>query len=309
MTTNHQASNETAATVVRPSLPADEVNTNLEDYAQQVELPPYAAPVEPSFSFPLVQYAKGVVVVSGRRPQKHTGFLIETEQSAEVDGLFEGQGMPTVRVRHRNGTEGVYWQLETLKSYILCKAVPDGYGPDVWERTGIAYVWNPYRDTYLFGSQLQCLLFSQGLLQLGYTQPLVLTLSRTVTTHFVNRVLRRHEAMINAIKKALKKHNKPDGIGFYGYWMELVKGEEVTVKNGGSYFAPAIAMPSPLTVGYVREHQTPADHQAIIESFLPVLPQWAQEASARLVRPPREINDSVTQEEPEPLEEVPEPED
>ena len=293
MSTNH----ETAAPVASN---ADEANTNLDEYAQQAELPVYAAPVEPSFSFPLVQYAKGVLIVSGRKQQKHTGFQIEMEQSAELDALLEGQSN-AVRVRHRNGTEGNYWQLETLKGYILCKAVPDGYGPQVWQHTGMAYVWNPYKDTYMYGSQLQCLFFSQGLLQLGYTQPLVLTFSRTVTEHFVNKVLRRQEAMLNAVKKALKRQDKPADLAFYAYWLEICKGEEVTVKNGGSYFAPALAMPTPLTVGYVKSHQAPAEHLAIIEEFLPALPQWAEAASARLLQPPRDTNANAA-EEPEPPE-------
>ena len=106
--------------------------------------------------------------------------------------------------------------------------------------------------------------------------------------------------MINAVKKALKKHNKPADLAFYSYGMELVKGEEVTVKNGGSYHAPAIAMPLPLTVAYVKAHQTPAEHLATIEEFLPALPQWAQAASLRLVQPPRENgNDSAAPQEPE----------
>lgn len=299
--TNHQttASAETTAIIASNGI-ADDDNGNLEDYAASVDLPSYAAPVEPSYSFPLVLYAKGVTVVSGRKPYKHTGFLIETEQSAEVDSLFDSQGTPAVRVRHRSGTEGVYWQLETLKGYFLCKAVPDGYGPDVWEHSGIPYIWNPYKDTYVYGSQLQCLFFSQGLMQLGYTQPLVLTFSRTVTAHFVNKVLHRQEAFINAIKKALAKHGKPDALGIYAYWAELCKGEEVTVKNGGSYFAPAIAMPSPLTVGYAKTHQTPPDHQAIIESFLPLLPTWAEATSTRLLAPPRDNGNGVATQAPEP---------
>ena len=301
------SSETTTATVPSTAPIDDESNVNLEDYAAEAELPACAAPIEASLTFPLVQYAKGVLVVSGRKPQKYTGFQIETEQSTELDALFEAQGLTPVRVRHQNKKEGNYWQLPSIAGYILCKAIPDGYGPDVW-KTGIPYVWNNHKDTYMFGSQLQCIFFSSGLIKLGYTQPLVLTFSRTVTEHFVSKVLRRQEWMINAVKKALKRQNKPaDHLAFYSYGMELVKGEEVMTKDGGSYFAPAIAMPSPLTVAYVKRQQTPASHLAIIEEFLPALPQWAEAASFRLMQPPREngaVQAAASEPEPEEAEEA-----
>src|SRR5205814_9007189 len=104
-----------------------------------------------------------------------------------------------------------------------------------------------------------------------------------------SKVLRRQEWMLDRVKKALKRQNKPaDHLAFYCFGMELCKGEEVMTKDGGSYLAPAIAMSLPLTAGYVKSQQTPAEHLAIIEEFLPALPQWAQAASLRLVPPPRQ---------------------
>jgi hypothetical protein len=298
---NHETD---AATL--PSIAPDDESMSLDAYAQEAALPPYAAPAEPSYSFPLVQYAKGVLVVSERKPRKHTGFQIETEQNAELDALLDSQGVKVVRVRHRNGTEGDYWQLETLKGYLLCTAVPATYGPEEWKRTGIAYVWNEWRNTYMYGSQLQCIFFSQGLIQLGYTSPLVLTFSRTVTEHFINKVLRRQEAVLSAVSKALKHQNKPADLAFYSYGVELCKGEEVTTKGGGSYYAPAITMPPPNPirefVDYIKAHQTPTEHLAIIEEFLPFLPQWAGTASMRLLQPPRDNGNFATPE-PEQMEE------
>lgn len=277
--------NHKAATIV-PSNP-DETNSNIDDYGATADLPAFAAPIEPTLLFPMIRYAKGVTVVSGAKPIRYTGFHIQTEQSAELDALLEDQGVSSVRVRHQNGNEATYWQLDSIKGSILCTAIPSSYNPEAW-KSGMAYVWNTHRDTYAYGSQLQCLFFAKGLLEVGYAQPMVLSLSRTVTEHFTSRVLRRQEAMIATIKKALKNHGKPDELAFYAYWLELIKGEEVTTKGGGSYFAPALTMPSPLTVEYIKTHETPREHLAIIESHLPILPQWAQAASARLLEPPRE---------------------
>lgn len=274
---------------------------NLDEYAATAELPECVAPVQPSLIFPHIRYAKGVLVVSGKKPTKYTGWHIQTEQSAELDALLESQSIQPVRVRHHSGNEETYWSLDTIKGYILCNAVPGSYGPLSWQ-TGIPYVWNQYAGTYAYGSQLQCLFFMKGLLELGYTQPLVLSFSRTVTEHFVNKVLRRQEALIEAIRKALRKRQKPAALGFYAYWLELSKGtEEVTTKGGGSYFPPMTAIPASLTADYVWEHQTPIEHLAIIESFLPTMLQWAEVTSRRLQEPSRvNGNSNGTNTEPEP---------
>ncbi len=297
---NHTKTNEPAAIV--PAIAAD-ASTVLDDYAAAANLPEYAAPVQPSMSFPVIRYAKGVLVVSGKKPMKYTGWHIQTEQNAELDDLLEAQGIQAVRVRHLSGKEETYWSLDSIKGYILCTGVPVSYGPEVHQTTGIPYVWNDYKGTYVYGSQLQCLFYMKGLLELGYTEPLVLSFSRTVTEQFVNKVLRRQEALIETVKKALRKREKPANLGFYAYWVELVKGtEETTTKGGGSYFPPVTTIPAPLTPDYLREHQTPAEHKEIIEAFLPMLPAWAEATSARLQEPPRMVNgnhDAPAEAEPE----------
>ena len=250
-------------------------------------------------SFPLIRYAKGVTVVSSRKPTKYTGFHIGLEQSAELDDLLSSLGVPAVRVKHKSGNEENYWQLDTLKGYILCTAVPVGHGPEVWRKTGVPYVWNEHANTYNYGSQLQCMLFLMGLLEAGYTAPLVLHLSRTVTEHFLTKVLGRQAAMVELVKKALKRQGKPHDLAIYAYWLELVKSsEEYTTKNGGSYYPPVTTIPAPLTGGYLRSHEAPPEHIAAVEAFLPILPQWAEAASARLQEPPRDTGTAAEPEEP-----------
>jgi hypothetical protein len=302
MTNRKASSNDKDTTIaITTHAAADDENPNLDDYAVAAELPLYVAPVVPSMSFPLIRYAKGVTVVSGRSAKKYTGFHIGTEQSAELDDLFEIMGVPAVRVKHKSGNEESYWQLDSIKGYILATAVPDSYGPQAWRKTGIPYVWNEHRDTYNYGSQLQLLFFMKGLLELGYLSPLVLTLSRTVTDHFVHKVLYRQAAMIEAVKKALKKRGKSDDIAFYAYWLELIKSsEEVTTKGGGSYYPLVTTIPGPLTVGYVKSHEAPLEHVTAVEAFLPILPQWAEATSAKLLEPPRDSdNAAIAGEEPE----------
>src|SRR6266536_3914556 len=112
---------------------------SIDNYAAAAELPPYAAPLQRSYSFPLLQYGNKVTIVSGRRPAAYTGFLIGTEQDATLSDLFEQGDASQVRIRHRNGTEDSYWQFDSIKGYILCHAIPIEYGPDAWQRTGVAY--------------------------------------------------------------------------------------------------------------------------------------------------------------------------
>src|SRR6267154_1199728 len=98
MPSNHKASNETAAAVTAQETSAlSSESTDLDGYAQQAKLPIYAAPVVPSLSFPLIQYAKGVTVVSGKKPTKMTSYMIETDQSAELDAIFEQWGASELR--------------------------------------------------------------------------------------------------------------------------------------------------------------------------------------------------------------------
>src|SRR5436305_4818450 len=136
-------SNHEENTTIVESTPTDDVN--LDNYAAEADLPEYAAPVTPTYTYPLIQYGKKVTVVSTRKPTVSTSFLIATEQDATLDGILEQQlGASEVRIRHRNGSEDTYWQFDTIKCYMLCKAVPVFYGPDVWQKTGVAYVWNEH---------------------------------------------------------------------------------------------------------------------------------------------------------------------
>jgi hypothetical protein len=267
------------------------IRTALDEYVAGLELPEYAVPFVASPDFPVIKYHKGVNVVSGFKPTKYTGWHIAIEQSAELDNLFASMGIPVVRVKHLGGDEVNYWQLNTIDGYILCRSVPPikGYGPDVWQSTGVPYVWNDCKDTYMYGSQLQVLFFLKGLLDLGYTQPLILTLSRTVTEHFVQKVLRRQEAFLEAVKRAFRKSGKVANLAFYAYWMTIAKDEEeTTTKGGGSYYSPAMVIAPPLTIEYVREHQALSAHLEVIESFIPQWDTWAQAASQRLLEPPRD---------------------
>jgi hypothetical protein len=273
------------------------MRTAFDAYVAGLELPAYAVPFEASSNFPMIRYAKGVTVISGRKPAKYTGWHIQVEQSVELDSLFEQKDIPCVRVRHLSGNEENYWQLDSLEGYILCKSVPAEYGPDAWHQTGIAHVWNEHKESYAYGSQLQCLIFLKGLLDLGYTQPLVLSFSRTVTDHFIRNVLRRQEVILEAVKRALRKCSKPDNVAFYAYWVELVRAEEeVATKGGGSYFPPATTIE--LTADYVRSHQATPEHLEIIESFLSSWDAWAESASKLLLEPPRD-NTSLSSEETE----------
>lgn len=272
------------------------IRTALDEYIAGLELPSYAVPFEASPDFPMIRYAKGVNVVSGRKPMKYTGWHIGIEQSAELDSFFESMGVPVVRVKHLSGNEESYWQLDSIKGYILCKSVPSEYGPNSWQKTGIAHVWNEHKDSYSYGSQLQCLFFMKGLLELGYTQPLVLSFSRTVTEHFIQKVLRRQEAFLEAIKRDLRKHGKVANLASYAYWLTLAKSEEeATTKGGGSYCPPIMVVAPPLTVEYVQEHQADPAHLEIIESFVPMWDAWAQSASQRLMEPPRDNETRVAQ--------------
>lgn len=274
------------------------IRTAFDEYVAGLELPSYAVPFEASPDFPMIRYAKGVMVVSGKKPAKYTGWHIGIEQSAELDALFEEMGVPVVRVKHMGGNEESYWQLDSIKGYILCKSVPSEYGPDSWKKTGVCHVWNEQRDTYAYGSQLQCLFFMKGLLELGYEYPLVLSFSRTVTEHFIQKILRRQEAMLEAVKRAMLKRGKTVNLAFYAYWVELLKSEEeVATKGGGSYFPPVTTITPPLTAQYLAEHQALPEHLEIIESFVPQWDAWAEATSKLLLEPPRE--DAKTQEETE----------
>jgi hypothetical protein len=279
------------------------VRSAFDEYCAGLELPEFAVPFEASPAYPVVQYSKGVLVVSGRKDMKYTGWHIAIEQSAELDGYFDKMGIPVVRVRHMNGSEGSYWQLDSITGYLLMKSVPLDHGADSWKQSGIACVWNDCKGTYVHGSQLQCLFFLKGLMDLGYTQPLTLTFSRTVTGQFISGVLRRQEALLDAITRALAKHGRVASLASYAYWVELLPSqEEFTTKKGASYFPPSTTIE--LTPDYVRTHQADPTHIATIEEFLPSWDGWCESASKMLLEPPRDNNRDAEAEATEPPKEA-----
>jgi hypothetical protein len=302
-TTNEQDTTTTTGELITDAQAAfARAAADLDDYLNEANTAPCAAPLEQAFLYPRLQWGKGVEVIGGRKgSQKYTGWLIEVDQELALDEVLNEGGVPLSTVQHMNGNKTVYWKLDSIMGTILCLGVPRKYGAGTWE-TGIPYVWNPYQDKNgkIYGSQLECLFFAQPLLAVGYHKPLRISLSRSVTEHFVKKALLAQLGLIDTLNDLLAKRGKPR-IGLYSYYMTLIKGEEVSTGKGASYHPPVLDLPRPLNRAYLEAHKVPADHLEIIEAYLPKLKPWAKQTALDLAQP---FSDWTVAEptEPEPME-------
>jgi hypothetical protein len=129
----------------------------------------------------------------------------------------------------------------------------------------------------------------------GYNNPLVITLSRTVTEYFVANVLHKQSGLIVMVNSALSKQGRTDSIAFYALWIELMVSDEKCKQKHGQWLQPTMLLPAQVGA-YLREHQVPVEHKAIIENFASSLDAWAKATAQRLVAPrdsePHEIEDT-----------------
>jgi hypothetical protein len=180
---------------------------------------------------PVIQWATGLPTT---RKAIYAGWLIESHKSESLDDALLAAGFDCVNIRHGSGNVVEYWTVETANLFFIAEGVQSigemGSDPT---RHGIAFGWRTLPGGRR-QSQLRARVLLRELLEVGYTDPLLLTLKGTLTGDLIG-CLTRHYDTLDAINPLRAKAGKGAiEVPFYGCSIPLGPGAEVTRGSGGA---------------------------------------------------------------------------
>jgi hypothetical protein len=152
-----------------------------------------------------------------------------------------------------------------------------------WERYGVAFGWRP-KDGRM-QSQLRCRVFVRELLEVGYTEPLLLTLKGTLTGDLIAALTRQYD-VLDAVDAFRQQAGKPPlNPPFYACSIPLGPGAEVTRGSGSASkeITPIVAqIPTPITKEYILARWIRPAWVPLVEGLLDDTRRWS-EATSRLI--------------------------
>lgn len=151
------------------------------------------------------------------------------------------------------------------------------------ERYGVAFGWRTLPDGRP-QSQLKARVFLRELLELGYTEPLTLSVKSTLTGDVLAALTRQYDVLdaIDALRTQQGKAalHPP----FYACSIPIGPGQEVqrgaTQKKG--IVPPVALVPTPITREYLVEHYIRKEWVAPIEALLDATVAWSVATSAQI---------------------------
>lgn len=252
---------------------------------------PPAPPDEPTFTRgparrplarvadPLLQWASGLPT---HDKYFYAGWLVEAHKDAALDQAMDAAGFRTVMIKHGSGNLVTHWAVETANVFVIADGVQAiGEMKDDPTRYGIAFGWRLHNARQQ--SQLRCRVFLRELLDVGYVEPLLLTVKGTLTGDLITALTRQYEVLdANA---ALRKEagKEPWDLPFYAFSIPLGPGREVTRGTGGATkeITPVEAKtPTPITKEYLLTHWTRRAWVPVIEDMLDATRSWSVAESA-----------------------------
>lgn len=232
---------------------------------------------------PLLQWATGLQT---RDRRVYAGWLVEAGKSDDLDLAMQQAGFPKVTIKHGGGEFVNHWAVETANVFVVAEGVQSLQDiKNNEERFGVVLGWKTL-DGGRPQSFLKARVFLRELLEVGYREPLLLTVKSTITGDIIQAFARQYDVLdaIDAFRQLDKKPvlNPP----FYACSIPLGPGQEVQRGSGGNTkeITPPVALtPSPVTKDYVRSHWIKRDWSALIEGMLDGTIQWSIVTSKALV--------------------------
>lgn len=239
---------------------------------------------------PLLQWATSLTTTSR---MIYAGWLIETGRSDALDDAMTRAGFETITIKHGSGNLVQHWMVETANAFVIADGVQGiGEMKGATERYGVAFGWRTLPDGRP-QSQLKARVFLRELLEIGYAEPVTLSVKSTLTGDVLNALTRQYDVLdaIDALRIQQGKAalNPP----FYACSLPLGPGQEV--QRGGTQkkgIVPPVALvPTPITREYLVEHYIRKEWVAPIERLLDATIAWSVATSAQIASdepPPHE---------------------
>ena len=231
---------------------------------------------------PLIQWATGLTTASRTI---YAGWLVETGKSSELDEAMEAARTEQLVIKHGTGSLVRHWAIPTAAMFIMADGVQSiAEMKHTRDRLGIAFGWRTLEGGRQ-QSVLRCRVFLRQLLEVGYTEPLLLTLKSTLTGDFLNALQVQFE-VLEAIASFRVESNKPPmDLPFYACAIPIGPGEEVARGSNGQSrdISPPVAkIPNPVTKAYVQQQWIKRDWLHLIEGQIDDTIRWSIESSASI---------------------------
>jgi len=232
-------------------------------------------------SDPLLQWSTGLTTT---KRMIYAGWLIETGRSEALDAAMPAAGFETVTIKHGSGNLVTHWAVETANMFVIADGVQGiGEMKSTTERYGIAFGWRTLPDGRP-QSVLKFRAFLPELLEVGFTDPILVSVKSTLTGDVLNALMRQYDVLdaIDALRVQQGKAqlNPP----FYASSIPIGPGQEVqrgaAQKKG--IVPPVALIPTPITRDYLVEHYIRKEWVAPIERLLDSTLAWSVATSAQI---------------------------
>ena len=235
----------------------------------------------PRVADPLLQWSTGLQTKERRI---YAGWMAEAGRLDTLDDAMQQAGFEQVTIKHGGGNFVTHWAVEVANLFIIAEGVQTiaemKHTPD---RYGIAFGWRT-----LEGGRGQSVLrfraYLHELLQIGFYEPLLVTVKSTLTSDVINALMQQYEVLdaVDSLRKAQGK--APLQPPFYACSLPLGPGQEVSRGSTQTKeITPIVArVPSPVTREYVLEHWIKREWASLIESQMDQTLAWSVAASRQI---------------------------
>lgn len=233
----------------------------------------------PRVADPLLQWATGLQTKERRI---YAGWLLETGRREDLDDAMARAHFEPIVIRHGSGNMVTHWAIETANLFVVAEGVQTiAEMKHTDERYGITFAWRT-----LEGGKQQSVLrfraFLHELLDVGFTEPLLVTAKSTLTGDLIQALMRQYD-VLDAVDHFRAQDRKPPiQPPFYACSIPLGPGQEVARGSGGQTreIAPIVArLPDPITKEYIRSHWIRREWTPLIEGLLDQTITWSRTAS------------------------------
>jgi hypothetical protein len=232
---------------------------------------------------PLLQWSTGLQTKERRI---YSGWLAEAGRSEAFDAAMEQAGFSQVTIKHGSGNFVIHWAVETADLFVIADGVQSiGEMKHTADRYGIAFGWRTLPGGRQ-QSQMRFRAFLRELLEVGFVEPVLVTVKGTLTGDLIAALTRQYEVLdaVDAFRKQDGKSslNPP----FYACSIPLGPGAEVTRGSGGATkeITPIVAnIPTPITKEYILQHWIKRPWVQLIEGLIEQTIAWSVTTSTLIV--------------------------
>jgi len=232
----------------------------------------------PLVSDPLLQWSTGLPT---REKTIYTGWLCEAGKHEALDDAMARARYEPIVIKHGSGNMVTHWAVETASVFVVAEGVQSiGEMKHTSERYGVAFGWRTLEGGRQ-QSVLRARVFLQELLQVGFAEPLLVTVKSTLTGDLLAALTRQYD-VLDAVDVFRAADGKPAlGPPFYAASIPLGPGAEVARGSVQTKeITPMVAaIPTPVTKEHIRAHWIKREWVPLIEGMLDETITWSTQAS------------------------------